>query len=94
MTDRAGGHEGGHIILVKVQVGWGGAGRKVGTFVAPTNFFISVKSRADGQQGGQVRGPICSQRKAHYFSEGFGQVGTFVAQGKKKEHYFSERSAG
>lgn len=66
----------------------------MGTFVAPTNFFISVKSRADGQQGGQVRGPICSQRKAHYFSEGFGQVGTFVAQGKKKEHYFSERSAG
>jgi len=36
-----------------------------------------------------VRGPICSQRKAHYFSEGFGQVdmkaGTFVAQGKKKK---------
>lgn len=71
----------------------------MGTFVAPNLFKISVKSRADGQQGGQVRGPICSQRKAHYFSEGFGQVsmkaGTFVAQGKKKKkQYFSEGSAG
>ncbi len=54
-----------------------------------------MKSRADGQQGGQVRGPICSQRKAHYFSEGFGQVGmqagTFVAQGKKRRSIISVR---
>jgi hypothetical protein len=65
-------------------------GQEGGHICSTNNFFnISVKSWADGQQGGQVRGPICSQRKAHYFSQGFGQVGmqagTFVAQGKKKK---------
>ncbi len=66
-------------------------GGQEGGHICSTNNFlkISVKSRADGQQGGQVRGPICSQRKAHYFSEGFRlvgmQAGTFVAQGEKKK---------